>query len=285
EARPLPVGLLQLLEFDDRDAVRNGRANQFRCLRKPSDDPANEDRFRRDSEALLAQRWWLAEETAWVRCFGRGRTFDTTDCSAYHVDNFRDVLVVDNPARDLSMSTRMILDALGAREGMRIVDVGAGMGYFTFKLAGTIGETGKVFALDTAPCAVRYIRTAMVGRGVSNVEVSLVSDTVVKFPFQDIDAFIFINTPCWSGNLSRRVYYLDMYRRMAAALRPGGKVVIWSAGRNISDAGIDPLDPREIAEAMKLADLHLVNSTSVAEYASEDTGTPFLLVLRKPGSD
>jgi precorrin-6B methylase 2 len=231
----------------------------------------------------VVEGWWPAEETGSVRCFGRGRTFDTTDCSAYHVDNFRDVLIVDNPARDQSKSTRMILDALDVREGMRIVDVGAGMGYFTFKLAGRVGEAGRVFALDTAPCAVRYIRNAMVGRGVSNVEVSLVSDTVVKFPYQDIDAFIFINTPCWSGNLSRRVYYLDMYRRMYAALRPGGKVVIWSAARNVTGAGIDRLDPRDITAAMTLAGLHLADSASLAEYAGDETGTPFLLVFRKPG--
>ncbi|MEZ4409059.1 MAG: hypothetical protein R3A52_21700 [Polyangiales bacterium] len=58
---------------------------------------------------------------------------------------------VESPWRDRLSSTRHILQAVDARPGMRIVDIGAGVGYYSFKLARAVGPTGVVYATDVDP--------------------------------------------------------------------------------------------------------------------------------------
>ncbi len=43
-----------------------------------------------------------------------------------------------------------IIDRLGLREGLAIADVGSGGGFFTVKFARRVGETGRVYAIETS---------------------------------------------------------------------------------------------------------------------------------------
>jgi SAM-dependent methyltransferase len=48
--------------------------------------------------------------------------------------------------RWLWQQPEMVMDVLGVKEGMVIADIGAGEGYFTFRLARRIGQNGLVYA-------------------------------------------------------------------------------------------------------------------------------------------
>ena len=48
---------------------------------------------------------------------------------------------------------------MGIKEGMRIVDIGAGTGLFTFAFADAVGAGGKVFATDVLPEMLEVIRS------------------------------------------------------------------------------------------------------------------------------
>lgn len=63
-----------------------------------------------------------------------------------HPTLFGDLAV--HPSRDIIAHPDQVLDILGLRGGEDVVDVGAGGGYYTFRLARAVGSTGQVVATD-----------------------------------------------------------------------------------------------------------------------------------------
>src|SRR5258706_11334188 len=60
--------------------------------------------------------------------------------------------------RDTWQRPDEVMDAMEARQGSTVADVGAGEGWFTHKLALRVGPTGTVFAVDVQPAMVEDIR-------------------------------------------------------------------------------------------------------------------------------
>ena len=64
-----------------------------------------------------------------------------------------------------------ILDAIGARPGMRVGEAGAGQGYFTFPLARRVGSEGIVLANDISASSLAVIRERAVREGLGNIRI------------------------------------------------------------------------------------------------------------------
>ncbi len=60
---------------------------------------------------------------------------------------------LDRPDRERTMPKEPVLAALAIASGMRVADIGAGVGYFTLPLAHAVGVNGQVFAVDSSPAA------------------------------------------------------------------------------------------------------------------------------------
>ena len=82
-----------------------------------------------------------------------------------------DFILFNNPDRERWEKTRENLEKVGLTEGMRVADVGAGPGYFTFKFADIVGKTGKVYASETNPRHLEFLRDFVSRNDISNVEV------------------------------------------------------------------------------------------------------------------
>src|SRR5262249_29378686 len=50
------------------------------------------------------------------------------------------------------------LDAIGIRKGETVADIGAGVGYFTWRMAERVGPTGKVYANDIQPRMLEQLK-------------------------------------------------------------------------------------------------------------------------------
>ena len=59
----------------------------------------------------------------------------------------------------------------GIAPGMRVVDVGAGPGYASLDLAGIVGPSGSVLALERSPNFAAHLREAPAGAALANIEV------------------------------------------------------------------------------------------------------------------
>lgn len=71
--------------------------------------------------------------------------------------------------RDTWQQPEKVMDAIGAKPGMTIGEVGAGNGYFTFKLARRVGNTGKIYANDIDKKALKSIEDRMKRENITNI--------------------------------------------------------------------------------------------------------------------
>jgi ubiquinone/menaquinone biosynthesis C-methylase UbiE len=67
--------------------------------------------------------------------------------SDHHVCPWWLAYTFDNPLRRLIHDPRKILSPF-VKEGMTVIDIGCGMGYFTLGLADLVGDGGQVIAVD-----------------------------------------------------------------------------------------------------------------------------------------
>src|SRR5690348_5246669 len=58
------------------------------------------------------------------------------------------VAFFDRPGRDQEEQPDRLIEALDIPQGALVADLGAGTGYFTWRLARQVGPTGKVIAVD-----------------------------------------------------------------------------------------------------------------------------------------
>jgi precorrin-6B methylase 2 len=63
------------------------------------------------------------------------------------------------------------LAKLGLSHGMKLVDVGAGSGFYSIEAAKLIGPTGRVYAVDVQKDLLERLRSQAGSQGVRNIEV------------------------------------------------------------------------------------------------------------------
>lgn len=109
--------------------------------------------------------------------------------------------------------------ALGITPGETVADVGAGGGFFTFRLARAVGPKGKVYAVDVDPTMVDYLTARAEREGLHNIEVVLASADDPQLP-ATVDLIFSCNT---YHHLAQRPAY---FARAKQYLRPAGRVAI-----------------------------------------------------------
>lgn len=78
---------------------------------------------------------------------------------------------LDNPDREALMPHVPVLEALDLMEGLKVADVGAGLGYFTFPLAIQVRRSGQVIAVDPSPAAREELKRRIEAAKLHNVSV------------------------------------------------------------------------------------------------------------------
>ncbi|ADC62899.1 methyltransferase domain-containing protein [Allochromatium vinosum] len=68
-----------------------------------------------------------------------------------------DFILFNNPKRDSWEQSPKIMERLPLKAGDRVVDIGSGPGFYTFKFAERVGSTGQVLAFDTKDSHVEYL--------------------------------------------------------------------------------------------------------------------------------
>jgi ubiquinone/menaquinone biosynthesis C-methylase UbiE len=113
-----------------------------------------------------------------------------------------------------------VVRVLRIAPGATIADIGAGGGYFTFHLADATGPEGTVYAVDVDPGMISYLGERARDEGYDNVETILAEAADPGLPRGGIDLVFLSNT---YHHINDRTGY---FRRLAADLRPGGRVAI-----------------------------------------------------------
>ena len=122
--------------------------------------------------------------------------------------------------RDGWQQPERVVRELELGPGAQVADLGAGGGYFTFRLAEAVGPDGRVFAVDVDEEMTGYLQSRVEDEGPANVTVILGRYEDPLLPDGQIDLLFTSNT--YHHIEDRR----DYFQRLHADLRPDGRVAI-----------------------------------------------------------
>jgi len=126
---------------------------------------------------------------------------------------------LDRPEREEQEHPEVVIDAMELRGGEVVADLGAGSGYFTFRLAAKVGKTGKVLAVEIQDEMLEALRRRGTALGVTNVEEMKGSDTDPKLPASGVDMVLMVDV------YHELAYPYEVMTKVREALKPGGRVI------------------------------------------------------------
>jgi cyclopropane fatty-acyl-phospholipid synthase-like methyltransferase len=122
--------------------------------------------------------------------------------------------------RDEWQQPERVVADLALAPGAKVADLGAGGGYFTFRLARAVGPGGRVFAVDVDEGMNEYVAGEAAEQGLANVTTVLAAPDDPKLP-EPVDLLFTSNT---YHHLEARVAYFRSVRERYLA--PRGRVAI-----------------------------------------------------------
>jgi SAM-dependent methyltransferase len=126
---------------------------------------------------------------------------------------------LERPEREQEEQPNKLLDALKLKDGDAVADIGAGSGYFAFRIAKRVGEKGKVLAVDIQPEMLDIIRKRMKDWKISNVEPIQGTETDPKLPANSVDLILMVDV------YHEFSYPYEMTQAMVRSLKIGGRMV------------------------------------------------------------
>ena len=131
--------------------------------------------------------------------------------------------------------SRRLIRECGVGRGMRVLDIGCGVGDMSMLLAEAVGDTGSVVAFDREATAIEVARTRALAAGHRQIEFVIASDE--GFP----------DRPAFDAVIGRYVLHhqsdpVAMIRRAAAVVRRGGIVAFHEPAGHIGGHTLPVVD-------------------------------------------
>ena len=126
---------------------------------------------------------------------------------------------LEREEREREERTDLLLPELALKPGMVVADVGAGTGYIARRMAGQVGASGVVYAVDVQPEMIDMLKSLAARAGLAQIKPLLGAVDDVRLPAASVDLAIMVD-----------VYHeLEFPREVLASivrsLKPGGRVV------------------------------------------------------------
>lgn len=174
--------------------------------------------------------------------------------------------------------TETIFDALGAREGLTICEIGAGDGELSLEAARRVGPAGRVYTSELGSSRLGTLRRKVEESGLERITVVEGTPARTNFPDSSCDA-VFM----------RNVYHhfedpAAMNASIAGALKPGGRLAVVDfsppgqearCAANRDEDGEHGVRRETVSEELRRAGFRLVASET-------GSGRWFMVVAEKP---
>ena len=144
--------------------------------------------------------------------------------------------------RDATEQPEKVLDALKIPEGATVADVGAGVGYFTWRLAKRVGPKGRVIAEELQPKMLELLAENLKKREITNVEPVLGTKSDPRLPEGALDLALLVDV---YHEFAEPEAMISHIRR---ALKPGGRLVLIEYRKEDPSIPIQPLHRMSAAE-------------------------------------
>jgi len=141
----------------------------------------------------------------------------------------------NRPERAAEEKTDALIEALDIRDGDRVADIGAGTGFFTWRLAKQAGARGRVLAVDVQQTMLERAAAAMGERGVTNVDYLLATERDPRLPPRSLDMVFIAHS---YHEFTEPEAMIEAVRR---SLNPAGRLVIVEYAKEKRAAPASPL--------------------------------------------
>jgi precorrin-6B methylase 2 len=126
---------------------------------------------------------------------------------------------LDRPDREEEEHPAKVLDSLDLYPGEVVADLGAGSGYFTFRISPKVGESGKVLAVEIQEAMLNTLRARAATMKATNVKVVQGSETDPHLPVSSVNLVLVVDV------YHEMAYPFEVMTKVREALKPGGRVV------------------------------------------------------------
>ena len=130
------------------------------------------------------------------------------------------VKVFEDPQRDTWQQPEEVIRKMKLERGDIVADIGAGTGYFTRLFAAAVGPEGTALGLDIEQSMIEYMNEDAKKLNLKNYTSRVVKNDDPELAAGSVDVVFLCNT---YHHIEDRV---DYFRKVAASLKPGGRLVI-----------------------------------------------------------
>ena len=173
------------------------------------------------------------------------------------------VQALEDPGRAEWQQPDDVINRLNLKAGDEVADLGAGSGYFTLRLAREVGQTGRVYAVDTNPEMLKYVEKRAEEEKLDNIQTILADPNDPKLGSESVDLIFICDV---LHHISNREQY---YPLLARALRLGGQLVDVDFYKRKLPVGPPPemkIDKKDVIKEIESAGFDLVNDYGFLKY-------------------
>jgi len=178
---------------------------------------------------------------------------------------------LERPERVQQERTDLLIEKLALKPTDHVVDLGAGSGYFSFRMAPLVPE-GKVYAVDISPEMLAIVRAKMRKSNAENIETVLSTVTDLKLEKNSADCVLIVDA------YHEFSHPLEMGKSIYETLKPGGKLVLIEY--RMEDPGIPIKKLHKMTQKQAIQEISAVGLKW--EETSEALPQQHFMVFRKP---
>jgi ubiquinone/menaquinone biosynthesis C-methylase UbiE len=152
-----------------------------------------------------------------------------------HVMGPGGILWLERTERETEEQPQLLLDALEIEPGQTIADLGAGSGYYSFRIAPLVGPSGKVLAIDIEPAMLDVIARRASRERIANIATVRATARDPNLAPRSVDLLFMVDV------YHELEYPYEVMTRVRAALKPGGRVALIEYRAEDPQVAIKPL--------------------------------------------
>jgi SAM-dependent methyltransferase len=155
---------------------------------------------------------------------------------------------LERPSRAAEEQPDAVIQALNLQPDDVVADIGAGTGYFSFRLSRYLPK-GKVLAVDVQPEMIDILAFLKQENQAENVEPILGIETDPHLPASSVDLALMVDA------YHEFAFPQEMMQGIVTALKPGGRVALRGENPLIPIKGLHKMTQRQVRKEMQAVGL------------------------------